>query len=43
MPRVEPRSRRARRQMLMRAGIWVFLLLFMLSVVGVAIVSIQAR
>lgn len=43
MPQVESRSRRARRQALMRAGIWVFLVLFVLSVVGVAIVSIQAR
>lgn len=43
VPGYETRSRRAFRQTLMRMGIWVFVLLFVASIVGVAIVTVRAR
>jgi cell division septal protein FtsQ len=43
MPGYAPRSKRARRQNLVRAAIWVLLLLFVGSVVGVAIVTVRAH
>jgi len=43
MPHYEPRGRRARRLALMRLGIWIFLALFIASVVGIAIVTVNAR
>lgn len=41
MPRYATRSKRALRQNLVRAAIWVFLVLFIGSVVGVAIVTVR--
>ena len=43
VPRYDPRSKRALRQNLVRAAIWVFLVLFVGSVVGVAIVTVRPR
>lgn len=43
MPGYETRSKRALRQNLVRAGIWVFLVLFIGSVVGVAIVTVRVH
>jgi len=40
MPQYATRSKRAMRQKLVRAGVWVFLILFIGSVVGVAIVTV---
>ena len=37
----QPRSVRARRQALIRAGVWVFLVLFVFSIVGVAIAVVS--
>jgi len=39
--RHEPRRKRAFRQNLVKAAIWVFLFFFVASVVGIAIVSIH--
>jgi len=36
----QPRSARMRRQALLKLGVWIFLLLFVFSVVGVAIVVV---
>ena len=36
-PRVEPRSVRSRRQTLMKVGVWIFLALFVFSVLGVGL------
>lgn len=36
----QPRSARMRRQALLKMGVWVFLLLFVFSVVGVAVVFV---
>jgi hypothetical protein len=43
--KVRPKSRKARqtRQALKRAGIWVFLVIFVISVVGVALVVTVGR
>ncbi|MBV8364685.1 MAG: hypothetical protein JO193_08990 [Candidatus Eremiobacteraeota bacterium] len=38
----QPRSARARRQALLKAGVWIFLVLFVLSIVGVAVVVVQS-
>ena len=43
MPRYQSRSRRARRIAMLRLGIWIFLVLFVASVVGIAIVAVKAR
>jgi hypothetical protein len=40
-PRVESRAKRTRRQSLIKAGVWVFLLVFVFSIVGVAIAFIK--
>ncbi len=37
----QTRSARARRQNLMKAGVWLFLALFVFSIVGVAIAFIK--
>ncbi len=41
MPAYEPRARRSVRQALVRAGVWVFLALFVVSVLGVAVVVVS--
>jgi len=43
MPGYETRSKRAFRRGLVRGAVWVFLLLFVASVVGVAIVTVRFR
>jgi len=43
VPAYPPRSKQALRRNLIRTGVWVFLLLFIASVVGVAIVTVRAR
>ena len=43
VPGYAPRSKRAMRQTIVRMGIWLFLLLFVASILGVAVVSIRAR
>jgi len=40
-PRVESRAKRSRRQSLIKGGVWAFLLLFVFSIVGVAIAFIK--
>ncbi|MDQ2865864.1 MAG: hypothetical protein M3R51_06520 [Candidatus Eremiobacteraeota bacterium] len=40
----EPRSKRARRSLLLKAGVWIFLLLFVFSVAGgVVLISAFGR
>ncbi len=38
----QPRSARMRRQALLKAGVWVFLVLFIFSIVGIALVVVQS-
>ena len=40
-PRVTSRAARSRRQALIKAGVWVFLGLFVFSILGVAIAFIK--
>ena len=43
MPAYPPRGKKALRQNLVRAAIWAFLVLFVVSVVGVAVVAVGSR
>ncbi len=40
-PKVESRAKRTRRHSLIKGGVWVFLLVFIFSIVGVAIAFIK--
>ena len=42
-PKLETRAARSLRQTLIKAGIWIFLVLFVFSVVGVAVVTVRPR
>ncbi|MDQ2872044.1 MAG: hypothetical protein M3R35_02820 [Candidatus Eremiobacteraeota bacterium] len=44
-PRVthQTRSARRRRQTWLRAGIWIFLIIFAMSVVGIGFISVNIR
>lgn len=39
----QPRSARMRRQALLKMGVWLFLLLFVFSIVGVAVVFVAGN
>lgn len=39
--RHEPRRRRALKQNLVKAAVWVFLFIFIASVVGIAVVAVR--
>ena len=41
-PKVQTRAARTRRQALIKAGVWIFLILFGFTVVGVAMISIKS-
>jgi hypothetical protein len=38
----QPRSARMRRQALLKLGVWLFLVLFVVSIVGVAVVFVTS-
>ncbi|MBV9277032.1 MAG: hypothetical protein JOZ97_02235 [Candidatus Eremiobacteraeota bacterium] len=41
-PMYQTRSARSRRQALLKAGVWIFLVLFIVSIVGVAVIVVQS-